>query len=53
MGKPIHADERITMMQRITYTRMLIEIDVTQIMPKQVLACDPDGREFSPKVEAN
>ncbi|XP_019224270.1 PREDICTED: uncharacterized protein LOC109205957 [Nicotiana attenuata] len=44
LGKPVYADECTTRSIRISYARMLIEMDVTKPLPRTVKLQDPKGK---------
>lgn len=51
LGKPIVTDECTAQRLRISYARMLVEIDITQEMPKEVTIADNEGHELIQAVE--
>ena len=46
VGVPIFADECTTKKTRISYARMLIEVNVTKPIPQKITVMDPNGRTF-------
>nr|XP_016466283.1 PREDICTED: uncharacterized protein LOC107789027 [Nicotiana tabacum]XP_016466284.1 PREDICTED: uncharacterized protein LOC107789027 [Nicotiana tabacum] len=44
LGNPVYADECTTGSIRISYTRMLIEMNITKPLPRSVKLQDPKGR---------
>ena len=46
IGVPIFADECTTKQTRISYARMLIEVNVTKSIPQKRTVMDPNGRTF-------
>ncbi|XP_019228707.1 PREDICTED: uncharacterized protein LOC109209818 [Nicotiana attenuata] len=44
LGQPIYADACTSNIDRISYARILVEIDVTKELPKSVKVKDPKGR---------
>ncbi|XP_070025320.1 uncharacterized protein [Nicotiana sylvestris] len=50
LGIPIYADACTTRVERILYARILVEMDVTKPLPKQIMVEDPNGREFEENV---
>ncbi|KAH0749113.1 hypothetical protein KY290_028345 [Solanum tuberosum] len=52
LGKPLYADECTTQASRISFTRILIEMDVTRPLPKMIKIRDHKGKvlEQQPKV---
>ena len=50
LGVPLYADECTSKTLRVSYARILIEMDVTKTMPKEVKIADPNGNVFSQKV---
>ncbi|XP_019251096.1 PREDICTED: uncharacterized protein LOC109230012 [Nicotiana attenuata] len=51
LGNPIYAAECTTGAGRISYARLLVEMDVTKPLPKQVKLQDPKGKEMMQEVE--
>lgn len=45
------ADECTSNIERISYARLLVEIDVTRELQKKIKVLDPTGRTFEQKVE--
>lgn len=43
-GKPIFADECTTKQTRISFVRVLIEVDVTKVLPEEITILDPNGK---------
>ncbi|XP_019250862.1 PREDICTED: uncharacterized protein LOC109229762 [Nicotiana attenuata] len=50
LGVPLYADACTTQLDRISYARVLIEVDVTKELPKAVKVTDPNGRVFVQEV---
>lgn len=50
LGKPMFADECTTNQTRISYARLLVEVDVTQPLSYMTLVEDPSGKTFEQKV---
>ncbi|XP_019263541.1 PREDICTED: uncharacterized protein LOC109241271 [Nicotiana attenuata] len=50
LGIPFYADACTTQLDRISYARVLIEMDVTKDLPKAIKVTDPNGREFLQEV---
>ncbi|XP_019260681.1 PREDICTED: uncharacterized protein LOC109238650 [Nicotiana attenuata] len=46
LGIPLYADARTTQVDRISYARVLVEMDVTKELPGSIKVTDPNGREF-------
>lgn len=46
LGKPLYADECTTRQMRVTFSRVLVEVDVTQDIPATIEVRDPTGRSF-------
>ncbi|XP_015072458.1 uncharacterized protein LOC107016532 [Solanum pennellii] len=46
IGVPLFADECTTKQTRISYARMLIEVNVTKPVPEKIVVKDPNGRTF-------
>ncbi|XP_019267318.1 PREDICTED: uncharacterized protein LOC109244650 [Nicotiana attenuata] len=51
LGNPIYADECMTGAVRISYARLLVEMDITKPLPGQVKLQDPKGKEMMQVVE--
>ena len=51
LGVPIYADECTTKMLRVSFARILVEIDVTKPAVKEVMVEDPSGRTFVQRVD--
>lgn len=49
-GTPLYADSAITCQSRISFARMLIEIDVTQPVQRNVVVAEPSGRQFNQQI---
>ncbi|XP_070005030.1 uncharacterized protein [Nicotiana sylvestris] len=50
LGNPVYADECITSSIRISYARMLIEMDITKPLPRSVKLQDPKERLIQQEV---
>ncbi|XP_010317681.1 uncharacterized protein [Solanum lycopersicum] len=50
IGVPLFADECTTKQTRISYARMLIEVNVNKPIPQQITVMDPNGRTFMQEV---
>ena len=50
IGVPLFADECTTKQTRISYARMLIEVNVTKPVPEKIAVKDPNGRTFTQDV---
>ncbi|KAJ8547700.1 hypothetical protein K7X08_011286 [Anisodus acutangulus] len=46
IGKPLFADECTFKKKRISYARILIEVNITRPLPDEVGVCEPNGRQF-------
>ncbi|XP_075112274.1 uncharacterized protein LOC142182167 [Nicotiana tabacum] len=46
LGVPLYADAFTTQLDRISYARVLIEVDVTKELPKVMKVTYPNGRVF-------
>ena len=46
IGVPIFADECTTKQTRISYARMLVEVNVTKSIPQKIAVMDPNGKTF-------
>ncbi|XP_056685683.1 uncharacterized protein [Spinacia oleracea] len=51
LGVPLFADECTTCQQRISFARILIEIDVTKSLPRNFMLKDPTGKTFKQQVD--
>ncbi|KAH0709082.1 hypothetical protein KY284_010509 [Solanum tuberosum] len=47
---PLYADECTTQIDRVSYARVLVKMDISQKMPTEVKVEDLNGREFTQKV---
>ncbi|KAH0688961.1 hypothetical protein KY289_016319 [Solanum tuberosum] len=50
IGVPIYADECAAKQIRISYARMLIEVNITQTLPDKIVVMDPNGNKFEQEV---
>lgn len=50
MEIPLYADACTTQVDRISYAKVLVEMDVTKELPRSIKATDPNGREFIQKI---
>ncbi|XP_060203006.1 uncharacterized protein LOC132631446 [Lycium barbarum] len=50
LGNPLYVDECTTQMERISYARVLIELDIIRPRPNSVKVADPHGKEFDQAV---
>ena len=46
IGVPIFVDECTTKQTRISYARMLVEVNVTKSIPQKITVVDPYGKTF-------
>lgn len=46
LGKPLFADACTAKQKRLSYARVLVEMNITQNLPKEVEIVDPAGRTF-------
>ncbi|XP_019253821.1 PREDICTED: uncharacterized protein LOC109232507 [Nicotiana attenuata] len=51
LGCPIYADECTSSAAKISYARVLIEMDISKELPTSVVVQDPMGKSFEQKVE--
>nr|XP_016463926.1 PREDICTED: uncharacterized protein LOC107786925 [Nicotiana tabacum] len=51
LGKPLFANECTTKQTRISYARMLIEVNVSKPLPEKITVMDPNGQIFQQEVE--
>ncbi|XP_019265727.1 PREDICTED: uncharacterized protein LOC109243273 [Nicotiana attenuata] len=49
-GVPLYADACTTQIDRISYARVLVEMDVTKELPTSIKVTDPNGREFMQEI---
>lgn len=50
LGKHVYADDCTSRVDRITYARMLIEMDITDELPNTVKLRDPQGKIFTQEI---
>ena len=50
IGVPLFADECTTKQTRISYARMLVEVNVTKVIPQKIAVVDPNGKTFMQEV---
>ena len=53
IGVSICADECTTKQTRISYARMLVEVNVTKTIPQKIAVVDPNGKTFLQDVVLN
>ena len=53
LGIPIYVDECKTRVLRVSFSRILVEMDVTKAIPQEVQVEDLSGRKFAQKVVYN
>ncbi|KAH0664989.1 hypothetical protein KY285_026195 [Solanum tuberosum] len=51
LGEPLYADECTTKVDRISFARVLIEMDVTRELPRKLKVEEPNGRVFEQEVQ--
>lgn len=51
LGIPLYANECTTKVERISYARILIEMDVTRELPVRIKVLDPNRRIFEQEME--
>ncbi|KAK6796235.1 hypothetical protein RDI58_003936 [Solanum bulbocastanum] len=51
LGVPLYADECTTKVERISFARVLVEMDVARELPKKLKMEDPNGRVFEHAVQ--
>uniref|UniRef100_M0ZPB1 Endonuclease/exonuclease/phosphatase n=1 Tax=Solanum tuberosum TaxID=4113 RepID=M0ZPB1_SOLTU len=51
LGTPLFADECTSKIERISFARVLVEIDLTRNLKRNTTVLDPNGRTFEQKVE--
>lgn len=51
LGKPLFDDECTTKKTRISYDRMLIEVNVSKPLPDKITVMGPIGQNFQQEVE--
>ncbi|XP_070013814.1 uncharacterized protein [Nicotiana sylvestris] len=50
LGIPLYADACTTQVDRISYARVLVEMDVTKELPRSIKVTDPNGKEFMQEI---
>lgn len=45
LGAPLYTEERTTRLERISYARLLVEMDITRSLPNTLLVLDPNGKK--------
>ncbi|PHU13694.1 hypothetical protein BC332_14899 [Capsicum chinense] len=43
LGRPLYADNCTTNAKRISYVHILVEMDVTRLLPGSIVVCVPEG----------
>ncbi|KAG5605882.1 hypothetical protein H5410_027374 [Solanum commersonii] len=51
LGVPLYGDECTTKVERISFERVLVEMDVSRELPKKLMVEDPNGRVFEHEVK--
>ncbi|XP_059290257.1 uncharacterized protein LOC132043810 [Lycium ferocissimum] len=51
LGNPLFADECTNKVERISFARVLVEIDITRELPKKITVLDLKGRTFAQRVD--
>lgn len=51
LGVPVYADECTTKVDRISFARVLVEMDVARELPKKIKVEDPNGRVFDQVIQ--
>ncbi|XP_019255064.1 PREDICTED: uncharacterized protein LOC109233643 [Nicotiana attenuata] len=51
LGKPLYADTCTTVADRISYARVLIEMDITRTLPGTIKLIDPNGKVIEQMVQ--
>lgn len=51
LGNPLFVDACTTKIERISYARVLIEMNITLVFPKVIIVQDPSGRVFEQRLE--
>ena len=51
MGNPIVTDECTANRLRVSYARILVEVDVTKDLPKSITICDDAGNKMEQRIE--
>ncbi|XP_059285181.1 uncharacterized protein LOC132038544 [Lycium ferocissimum] len=51
IGTPLFADECTTKKTRISFSRMLIKVNVTKPLPTEIIVMDPSGKEVKQDVD--
>ncbi|KAK4713550.1 hypothetical protein R3W88_019457 [Solanum pinnatisectum] len=50
LGKPLYADECTSQVNRISFARILVEVDITRPLPKVIKMHDPKGKVLEQQV---
>ncbi|KAK4737473.1 hypothetical protein R3W88_001170 [Solanum pinnatisectum] len=50
LGKPLYANECTSQMNRISFVRILVEVDITRPLPKVIKMHDPKGKVLEQQV---
>lgn len=51
VGNPLYVDECTAKQIRVSYARVVVEVDVTQEIPEDVLIEDSSGRSFNQAIQ--
>ncbi|XP_075077077.1 uncharacterized protein LOC142163832 [Nicotiana tabacum] len=51
LGKPLYADACTTLADRVSYARVLIEMDITRIIPGSIKLYDPKGKVIEQMIQ--
>ncbi|XP_019237696.1 PREDICTED: uncharacterized protein LOC109217865 [Nicotiana attenuata] len=51
LGKPLYVDACTTMTDRVSYARVLIEMDIMRPLPRSIELCDPTGKRIDQIVQ--
>lgn len=51
LGAPLYADECTLVVERISYAKILIEMDVMKELPSTIIVQDPSGKFFTQVVK--
>ncbi|KAK6791849.1 hypothetical protein RDI58_010930 [Solanum bulbocastanum] len=51
VGKPIYVDECTAKQTRISFARMLIEVNITNPLPNEITVLEPNGRQIQQEIQ--
>lgn len=53
LGKAVYADACTTIAERVSYARVLIEMDVTRLLPERIKLYDPRGKVIEQMIQCD